>query len=307
VGSELLPALLLGALALVVSVCAPPARSRAGESRWRRLAIAGAVAVAVWLLAGTIGSSEMARLHSRYLEAFSPAIAAALGVGVATLAKASIEQRWRLALFPIFALCVLYAIHLAAHEPGLRTFILCGATVAALCLLISVVEPPVRIDHVSRRRGTALVTALLLLPLLAVPAAESLAIVRHHSSDSTTRLAHSPRRLARLRHYLVTHQGRARYEVATRNPWQAAPLIARDARPVLIVRNVNGHALVSLKKLRGRIRAGQLRYVWLGHRCSERRARHFKACQPLASWVRKHGVRVTAAGRGAGLWRVKVR
>ena len=306
VGSELAPAILLGVLALVLSVGAAPARGRHPERRWRRSAFAGAVALALWLLAGTIGFSAMARLHSRYLEAFSPAIAATLGVGLATLTKASIEQRWRLILFPAFALCVLYATHLAAHQPGLRVFILCSATLAALCLLVSVIEPPLRIGDIGRQRVTALLTALLLVPLLAIPASESLAIVRHHTSDSTTALSRSPGRIARLSDYLVAHQGTAKYEVETRNPWQAAPLIVRDGRPILIARNVNGQALVSLKGLRGKVRGGQLKYVWLGRRCSERQARRFTACQPLAGWVRRNGVQVTKLGREAGLWRVSV-
>jgi hypothetical protein len=63
---------------------------------------------------------------------------------------------------------------------------------------------------------------------------------------------------------------------------------------------------VSLKGLRGRVHAGQLRYVWLGRRCSERQARRFTACQPLAGWVRRNGVPVSKVGREAGLWRVSV-
>jgi 4-amino-4-deoxy-L-arabinose transferase-like glycosyltransferase len=310
VGSELLPAIALGGLALALGLwggSAPTSLRRAWHRR-DRSAYAGALALALWLLAGTIWFSAMARLHPRYLEALSPAIAATLGVGLVTFAKASIERRWaRLALFPVFGLCVIYATHLAAHQSGLRAFILCSATLASLCLLLSVVETPRAISNGGRARLVTAISILVLLPLLAAPASESLAIVRHHKSDSTTALARSPHRLARLRRYLIAHQGGARYEVATRNAWQAAPLIVADGRPVLISRNVDGRALVSSKRLREKVREGEVKYVWLGRRCSLPRARRFTACQPLGRWVRRHGTRVTKVDRQAGLWRVRVR
>jgi 4-amino-4-deoxy-L-arabinose transferase-like glycosyltransferase len=310
VGSELVPAIALGILAIALVLTlrkADSSPSRVDALRRRVPECGGAVALGVWLATGTVGFSLMARLHPRYLESFSPAIAATLGVGLVTVAKGSIERRWtRLALLPVFGLCVAYAVHVATRQPGLQTFILCTATLAALCLVASTLEPPLRTGDAWEKRMMGFTTIVLLLPLLAVPASESLAIVRHHTSDSTTLLARSPQRLAHLSRYLVAHQGHARYEVATRNPWQAAPLIVQDGRPVLIVRNVNGRALVPIPTLRKRIRAGQVKYVWLGRRCSRGAATRFKGCQPLARWVTRHGRKVTELP-GQGLWRVPAR
>jgi 4-amino-4-deoxy-L-arabinose transferase-like glycosyltransferase len=309
VGSELVPAIALGVLAaaLVLALSLKSgSRPRRVDARRRHVpAHAGAVALGLWLATGTVGFSVMARLHPRYLESFSPAIAATLGVGLMTFAKASTERRWaRLALLPVFSFCVVYAVHVAAGQSGLQTFILCSATLAALCLVASTLEPPLRTGDAWEKRMVGFTTIVLLLPLLAVPASESLAVVRHHASDSTTLLARSPHRLAHLSRFLLAHQGRAKYEVATRNPWQAAPLIVHDGRPILIVRNVNGRALVPIPLLRERIRRSQVKYVWLGTRCSRPAAGRFKGCQPLARWVTRHGSRVTEVGR-EGLWRVR--
>jgi 4-amino-4-deoxy-L-arabinose transferase-like glycosyltransferase len=306
VGSELLPAIMLGALALALVLGAAQRDRRRFAWRGRdALTLGGAVGLGIWLVTGTVGFSAMARLHTRYLEAFTPAVAATLGVALATYAKASAGRRWApLALLPVLSLCALYALHLTSRQPGLRALVLWTAAVAAVCLLVSTIEPPLPIGGQHRERMAAVASVLVLVLVLAVPTAESLAIVRRHASDSTTALARSPQRLARLSGYLRAHQGAATYEVATRNPWQAAPLIVRDGRPVLIARNVDGRALVPIASLQEKVRRGQVKYVWLGQRCSSSRADRFPACQPLARWTRTHGARVTQVGERAGLWRV---
>lgn len=303
VGAELFPAMVLGLLAVAASALA--FHHRTAQSRDRRK-YAGAVAFALWLAVGVIGFSAMGRLHVRYLEAFSPAIAATLGAAVMTLARASSERR-RAAACLLVALvpCAAYALHLAQHEQALRALILSSATLASLSLLAILVVP--RFRNVVRNHDwqVGAVAILTLLPLLAVPTSESLAIVRHHESDSRSTFSHvSPHQAARLSRYLIAHQGKARYEVATRNPWQASLLIVPDGRPVLVMRNVNAHALVSISELSASVRAGRLKYVLLGQLCSLAKAS--PACQPLARWVRKHGTRVEQVGKRVGLWHVRV-
>ena len=78
VGSELVPALILSALGLVIALVAWLARLRAepwereqeDRNRW---AVAGALGT--WLVLGVVLFSVARTLHTRYLEAFSPAIA----------------------------------------------------------------------------------------------------------------------------------------------------------------------------------------------------------------------------------------
>jgi 4-amino-4-deoxy-L-arabinose transferase-like glycosyltransferase len=78
-GWEALVALLLG-VAVVVSL----RRARDGAQRVQR---ATAIGVFVWLLTGVVLFSAMVRLHPRYVESFTPAVAAMYGIGVAWVAR----------------------------------------------------------------------------------------------------------------------------------------------------------------------------------------------------------------------------
>jgi 4-amino-4-deoxy-L-arabinose transferase-like glycosyltransferase len=84
VGVPLFAALCFGALALVLY---------AGSRRTtRRLATALAVAVAAWLVLGVGVLSAMNHMPVRYLEAVTPAIAAALGIGVVMAVRAALPE-----------------------------------------------------------------------------------------------------------------------------------------------------------------------------------------------------------------------
>jgi 4-amino-4-deoxy-L-arabinose transferase-like glycosyltransferase len=91
-GWEALAALLLG-VAVVVCVL----RGKAG-----RLKRATAIGVFLWLLTGLVLFSAMARLHPRYVESFTPAVAAMFGIGVALVA--GLGSRARLLAIPLTAL-----------------------------------------------------------------------------------------------------------------------------------------------------------------------------------------------------------
>ncbi len=91
-GWETLAALLLG-VAVVISVM------RRGGERLRR---ATGLGVFVWLITGIVLFSEMARLHPRYVESFTPAVAGMFGIGVALVAGA--PGRARLLAIPLTAL-----------------------------------------------------------------------------------------------------------------------------------------------------------------------------------------------------------
>jgi 4-amino-4-deoxy-L-arabinose transferase-like glycosyltransferase len=91
-GWEALAALLLG-IAVVISVL----RSKAG-----RVQRATAIGVFVWLLTGLVLFSAMARLHPRYVESFTPAVAAMFGIGVGLVA--GLHSRARLLALPLTGL-----------------------------------------------------------------------------------------------------------------------------------------------------------------------------------------------------------
>jgi 4-amino-4-deoxy-L-arabinose transferase-like glycosyltransferase len=93
-GWETLAALLLGA-GVVLSAY------RRGAARTQR---ATATGIFVWLLTGIALFSAMARLHPRYVESFTPAVAGMFGIGVAWIAGA--RGRMRLLAVPLTALLV---------------------------------------------------------------------------------------------------------------------------------------------------------------------------------------------------------
>ena len=125
-----------------------------------------------------------------------------------------------------------------------------------------------------------------------------------------------PRELAATDRYLQAHRGHSRYEVATLNPYQAAPLIARAGHPVLVLFNVNRHPLVSTSSLHRLAARRRVRYVFLGTACggarmgqsaqgrsARYRSRH--QCVTTANWVRRHGRPVRLGGRYQSLYRLR--
>ncbi len=83
-GWEALAALLLGIVVVIAVVRRDPGRLRR----------ATAIGVFVWLLTGIVLFSAMARLHPRYVESFTPAVAGMFGIGVALVAGAGRRARW---------------------------------------------------------------------------------------------------------------------------------------------------------------------------------------------------------------------
>jgi 4-amino-4-deoxy-L-arabinose transferase-like glycosyltransferase len=116
-GWEALLALLLG-VAVVVSVL----RRKAG-----RVQRATAIGVFVWLLTGLVLFSAMARLHPRYVESFTPAVAAMFGIGVGLVAR--LHSRARLLALPLTALL---AVPLVASVKAVEAKISDAGIVGAL-------------------------------------------------------------------------------------------------------------------------------------------------------------------------------
>ncbi len=86
-------------LALILGVFAVVSVSRRGAGRVQRAATIGTF---VWLATGLVLFSAMARLHPRYVESFTPAVAAMFGIGAALLAR--LPGRARLLAVPVTAL-----------------------------------------------------------------------------------------------------------------------------------------------------------------------------------------------------------
>ena len=233
---ELIPALALGGLALLLAALAALRRRRRGApAAPARLQLAGALALGGWLLTGLVLFSMLTRLQVRYLEGFTPAVAAVVGVGAITVARRVGASAW-----------------------------LAGIAVVAL---------------------------------LAIPARESLALVRSGSSDSGHIGTLPAQQVARLSHYLAPRTRGARFELAASTAVKATALIVRDGRPVLMLDTLAGQPLTTLRQFRTAIRHGRVRYL-LTSSCGPRSARRAGGCGLVNRWAQVHG---TDATRAAGL------
>jgi 4-amino-4-deoxy-L-arabinose transferase-like glycosyltransferase len=271
VGTMLLAALVLGASATAVALA-----HRRGALRMSRLQLAGAAFFATWLVVGVGLLSHMQRLQPRYLEAATPAIAAVVGIGLARLVQAVGARRavGALPLLAAVAATVVGAI-LLARPPAAAVVVALAAVVGCAIVVAAPTWP---------RRSTAL-AVLGLVAVLAVPAAGAVTVARQHRSDAGLPLRTSPARLAALSHFLIAHQGGARYEVASPTVIRAAPLIIRDARPVLMLTSLYGRPLLDGAQLRQLVASGQVRYAVLAA----------AGASDAVRWARAHARDVSAA------------
>jgi 4-amino-4-deoxy-L-arabinose transferase-like glycosyltransferase len=301
-GLEVLIGLLLGIPALLWGL--RPARTdeqdaqaSADRARMRR-ALAGGVGL--WTLTGIVLFSHMARLHPRYVEGFTPAVAAMLGVGIAWVAQPTGGRwpRWaRLALLLIsLAVTVYYAERLLYGRPGVwwvTALSALGALAFAAISWASGASSPRRASLVS-----AGMVAMTLVAILAVPLSADVSAIDDGVTDAgyVGALPGEQQRLVSA--YLLAHQGSARYELAAESATEIGSLIVQDARPVLVLTTYGGRVFTSIAKLRRLIDTGQVRYAFLNSFCGGVAAYSNPACAAPVRWVRAHG---TDVSREAGL------
>ena len=133
----------------------------------------------------------------------------------------------------------------------------------------------------------------LAVPLMLAPAALfAVEVVTDHASDGGHPGVRPPAEVAALSAYLRAHDGAARYEAAEAFPDTAAPLVAHDGRPVLLLAAAHGRPLVPTAALQAAVRSGAVRYAYLGVDCGQA-ARAY--CPASALWARRHGVDVSLA------------
>ena len=323
-GIEVLIALLLGIPALIGGVRAaddeprargpgdhdptaeqPHARATDDEPHAqtrRRMRRAAAGGLGLWMLTGIVLFSHMVRLHPRYVEGFTPAVAAMLGIGVAW--AASRRGRLRLAfLAGALVVLVYYAERLLYGRPVAWWVTLLGALGAiAFALLARLAATPVRLRALL---APAAVMASTLVAVLAVPFATDVTAIANRVGDAgyVGALPGEEQRL--LSAYLRAHQGDARYEVAAQSATSIGSLIVQDGRPVLVLTTYNGRVFTSVAALKRLIARGQVRYAFLNTQCTRHAQSVNPACSQPAQWVRVHGTDVSrAAGlhNGGVLW-----
>jgi len=301
IGALLVGALVLGAVALAEAHLGHRSRGRAGSVLGRRsrdraigdsparLRRAGVVFFATWLLSGIVLFSAMGRLQVRYLEGFTPAVAAAAGIALAALAAAA-HRRPRAAC-AVAAGCAVVAV-IAPPISGAPAWAAGLALAGAGAVVVAAAIIALARSRRARSAAHGLLVAAAVVAVLAAPLASSLLIAGSARSDAQRPRPALIAEVSALSRYLRAHQGRARYETASTTVGKVGLLIVRDARPVLMLTTFKGRSLLTPAQLAGKVRRGEVRFV-LGRGACTRSPT--QACPPVLRWVRDHATDVSAA------------
>jgi hypothetical protein len=288
-------------------VLAGDSSEAAGLERVRRATSWGLIA---WLVIGYALFSQMTRLHPRYVEAFTPAVAAAAGIGIAwacRMTPAALSgaprrraRRWlggRELDAPLLVLIVAVVgltIYVRYLHGTLRTvdLIALAAGIAAIALRVLADRRPFA-------RPLALV--LMIVTVLALPLTVSIGVVRDSAYDSGHSGYTPTPQLNRLSAFLRKHRQGAHYELATVAATNVASLIIKDAQPVLVLTTFNGRPVITVSQLAHEVATGRVRYGLLSGRCHPGQLAYAAQCTKPGLWMRAHGTDVSfKAGQPQG-------
>jgi hypothetical protein len=259
-----------------------------GDPTRARLARAGIVTFALWLMTGAVLFSFMGRLHPRYLEAFTPAVAAVLGVSVATLAGLAAKRR-----LPAFGLAagtaasVLIGLSFARLSPGWS-----GFTVAAVVLTV------LACAAFAWTHGRAAGTRWSVVAASLAVCATSAHLSAVGATNAGTVGFMPAGQLDSLTRFLTTHRQGARYEFAAPNVTIGASVVVRDAQPVFMLTSLQGRPVKSAAQLATAVRTDQVRYALLGKGHCAGAGNQGGTCAPVVRWARAHA---TDIGKQAGV------
>src|SRR5438105_3368589 len=268
----------------------PDGETRIEEQR-ARLRRAFAVGIGLWMLTGIVLFSSMARLHPRYVEAFTPAVAGMLGIGAAWAAEPRGRAR-RAFLLGTLLIVVYYTERLLYGTPAVWWIVLAAALGAIACAGLAGQQAlPTRLRS---RLAPPAVLALALAAILALPLSTDLRAIRDGVTDAGY-VGALPREEQRLvSSFLRAHQQGAKYEVAAESATGIGSLIVQDARPVLVLTSYGARVFTPVAELQRLIGAGEVRYAYLNKSCGRHATSSNAACSAPARWVRAHGTDVSA-------------
>jgi 4-amino-4-deoxy-L-arabinose transferase-like glycosyltransferase len=305
-GMEILIGLILGIPAMLLGVRGPPDgpavagvtveaedRRQTSDLMPSRLRVrrAGAAGLVVWMLTGLALFSHMARLHPRYVEGFTPAVAALLGIG---LAWAATPGRLRApAMAAGMLVTAYYAERLLYGTPAAWWIVLAAAVCASGFALAAALTAGGRASWLG-----AGALAMSLVAVLTVGVKADTTAISDKVSDAgfVGQLAGDVQ--APLSAYLLAHRDGARYEVAAESATQIGSLIVKDALPIAVLTTYNGRVYTSIAKLKRMIAAGLVRYAYLSTFCTSHASSVNAACAKPVLWIRENG---TDVSRRAGL------
>ncbi len=264
-----------------------------------RIERAVAAGLMLWLATGLVLFSSMARLHPRYTEGFTPAVAGTLGFGLAWATERGTRGRLLVLTGTLLAI-VVYAESLLF---GASTLWWLTAAAGAGALALACVAAR-RTAATPLLAGATLVLALMCL--LAIPLGTALRAGRENLSDTNSvGLLHAGE-LGPLSAYLRAHQGGAYYEAAFDAGTKMGELVERDARPILVLTTLEGRVFTPVARLARLAREGKVRYAFIDGYCARGAATETDCAAPVR-WVREHGVDVSREAhmpRTGMLWRL---
>jgi 4-amino-4-deoxy-L-arabinose transferase-like glycosyltransferase len=302
-GLEVLIGLLLGLPALLWGLLASRgAEERAPEQAQQRVRVRRAAAggLTLWMITGIALFSHMIRLHPRYVEGFTPVVAAMLGIGVAWASRRLSERRLdivRLALLlGSLAVTVYYTERLLYGRPAIWWVTVAGALGAIAFVLLERTSG----ERASRRAllANAGVVAMMLVCVLAIPLKADITAIDDHVTDAGYVGALPSEQQSDISGYLRAHQDGAFYELAAESSTEIGSLIVQDGRPVLVLTTYAGRVFTSTARLQQLIAKGEVRYAFLNSFCAGEAPDENPACAAPVKWVRAHG---TDVSRQAGL------
>jgi 4-amino-4-deoxy-L-arabinose transferase-like glycosyltransferase len=292
--------LLFAAIVFGLAALAPLARRRlrapAQAGRAELVGWAGIFGVALWLLTGYALFSFSGHTQPRYLEAFTPAVAIALGCALPVLVARARD------LFGVYVLMAAFAIVMAegaAETASGKHGYLAIAIAALLAVPVTLYVGLGFLRRVRLRRWPAwysplLVTLAMAGALLAMPAVRDVLLIRDHSGDQAAEVTLGSSIVTPISRFLLSHEDGTRYEAAFSASTIAAPFIVLGAKPVLLLTTVNAQPFVNVAQLRRDQAARLVRYVFTETTCKHVVVTH-AACSQAMQWVRKHARDVTAA------------
>ncbi len=279
---------LLAAVAIGVAAALRGIGERQRQRRLRRER-AFAIALVVWIAVAVIVFDSMATLHSRYLDALAPALAAAVGYGagvIAGLQGAGQAVSLRAALVALICICA-YTFGLGRPSVAWGATALVLSVIGAFLVARAVPEGPLH------RGAKWLLAGLIVACALVFPVHETLSVVRTNADDSLGLATQPAANVAALSNFLRPRTIGARYELAVDEPLGLAGLIIRDRRQILPLTSFAGRALTSVAELRSAVRSGEVRYALVGsYGCGPAHSGR-AGCTPAALWIRRNGVDIT--------------
>ena len=298
-GLELVAALLLGIPALMWGLrgdAEAPAESEEQRTQTRRrMRRAAAGGLSLWMLVGIVLFSHQIRLHPRYVEAFTPAVAAMLGIGLAWAAEAGGATRLarvRLAVLVVTLAVVVYYGERLMYGYTIEWWLtLLGALGASASALLA--RAPRAPERARRLLAPAGVIALTLAAVLVIPLKADLTAIADRVSDAGLVGELPGAQQHPLSAYLLAHQHGAFYELAAESATAVGSLIVQDGRPVLVLTTYDARVFTSVSKLKRLIAEGKVRYAFLNTFCAGANQSVNPACSEPARWVRAHGTDVS--------------